>query len=196
MDDVTPSGDRILVRVAFDARLPHYYLLMSSIGIAATIVGIPFLIIWLLGLGQSIHRRQYDALEAELTERSLNIRRGFLFRSQKNIPLDKITDLAVAEGPLLRYLGLCSLAVETAGGGMQGSAMGQAQLPGVVDALAFRDAVIKQRDLVTGHGIARAVAPAAATAAPVDDVVLRDVRDTLQRIETLLDERLPRDDAS
>lgn len=194
MDDTTPTGDRILRRVEFDRRLKSYWLLMSSIGIAATVIGLPFLVIWLLGLGQLIHGKQFDALEAELTERSLNIRRGFLFRTQKNVPLDKITDLAVSEGPVLRALGLCSLGVETAGGG-QGTTMGQAQLPGVVGAVEFRDAVLKQRDLVTAGSLGGA-APAAAAVASSDAQTLTEIRDALGRIEVLLAERIPpRDDA-
>ena len=67
----------------------------------------------------------------------------------EHVGLDKITDLAVLEGPLLRHFGLCSLKIETAGGG-EGSSMGQAGLPGIVDALEFRDKVLEQRDLVAG----------------------------------------------
>ena len=184
-------AQNILQRAEFDARLPSYWLLLSAIGIAATIIGIPFLLIWLLGLGQYIHRRQYESLEAELTDRSLNIRRGFLFRTQKNIPLDKITDLAVNEGPLLRYLGLCSLGVETAGGGAN-TAMGQAHLPGVVEAEKFRDAVLAQRDRVTESGrgpVAGGEAtPLASSVAGAgsDPDALNDIRDSLMRIEGLL----------
>ena len=137
--------------------------------------------LWLL-FGRSVHRRQYEALSAELTERSLNIHRGFLFKIQKNIPLDKITDLAVNEGPILRALGLCSLQVETAGGG-SGSTMGQASLPGVVDATGFRDLVLEQRDRAAG------VVPAAVAQQPAvgrggaDQQVLEEIRDTLHKIE-------------
>jgi len=180
----------VLRKAEFDPRLQRYWLLVSSLGIASTVVGIPFLIVWWLGLGQYVHKRQYDALESELTSRSLNIRKGFLFRMQKNVPLDKITDLAVNEGPILRYLGLCSLNVETAGGGT-GTAMGQAQLPGVMGAVEFRDAVLAQRDLVTDRGPASG-APAPAAAAAADDGTLHEIRDSLQRIERLLDERLSR----
>jgi len=183
-DDHTPTGDRILRKAAFDPRLPTYYLLMSSLGLALSFIGLPLLPFWVLGLGQLVHRRQYESLESELTERSLNIRRGFLFRTQKNVPLDKITDLAVNEGPVLRRLGLCSLNVETAG-----NTMGQASLPGVVDAVAFRDAVLRQRDLVTGTAAGQ---PAAReTAHPVEGAAtLAEVRDALVRIERLLAERL------
>jgi putative membrane protein len=171
----TPAGDQILGRVAFDERLPTYFLIQSSLLLAAMIVGIPFLPFWLLGIGQYVHRRQYRAMQSELTERSLNIRTGFLIRTQKSVPLDKITDLVVSEGPILRALGLCSLRVETAG-----SALGHAHLPGVVEAVAFRDLVLRQRDRVT----AVAAAPAPSTAPP--GAILAEIRDALLRIERLL----------
>ncbi|MFT5288887.1 MAG: putative membrane protein, partial [Planctomycetota bacterium] len=137
----------ILEEAEFDTRLPKYYMLQILLTLAVCIITIPLIPVWLV-LGWGIHKRQYEALACELTSRSLNIRRGIIFKVQKSIPLDKITDLAVNEGPLLRYLGLCSLQIETAGGG-QGSAMGQAALSGVVDALGFRDKVLAQRDRVT-----------------------------------------------
>jgi len=179
--------ERVLRKVEFDHRLPTYFLMASSFGLLASFIGIPLLPVWLLGLGQYVHRRQYESMEAELTTRSLNVRKGFLFRTQKNIPLDKITDLALNEGPILRHLGLCSLGVETAGGGA-GTGMGNVSLPGVVDALGFRDAVLEQRDLVTAG-------PAFATAAPVqapvdaDAATLVEIRDALLRIEQLLGEQ-------
>jgi putative membrane protein len=178
-DDFTPSGDRILKRAAFDARLPTYYLFVSCFTLLVSFIGIPLLPFWVLGLGQYVHRRQYESLESELTARTLNLRSGFLFRTQKNIPLDKITDLTVNEGPVLRRLGLCALRVETAG-----NAMGQAHLPGVIDAVAFRDAVLRQRDLVTA---AQASAPAQT---PTEGATLTEIRDALVRIERLLAERL------
>tara|TARA_R110002072_G_scaffold302678_3_gene487239 strand:- start:1459 stop:2061 length:603 start_codon:yes stop_codon:yes gene_type:complete len=189
--DHDTDRDPILLRAEFDERLPKYWLLMSSIGIAATFIGIPFLLVWLLGFGQWVHRRQYEALEAELTGRSLNIRRGFLFRTQKNVPLDKITDLAVNEGPVLRYLGLCALGVETAGGG-GGTSMGHAQLPGVVNATRFRDAVLAQRDLVTTSGPSASSQPASG-ALTSNEAALNEMRDSLKRIEGMLERRFSND---
>ena len=176
--------DKILRSVDFDERLPKYFLLQSTFALLISFIMIPLIPFWLLGLGQYVHRRQYESMEAELTERSLSIRKGFLFRIQKNIPLDKITDLAVNEGPILRYLGLCSLTVETAGGGA-GTNMGQAALPGVVDAVGFRDAVLAQRDLVTSSP----GAPVAAKAGSEEDTLV-EIRDSLQRIEGLIDRHL------
>ncbi len=184
----------IVEEARFDPRLPKYYLLQTVLVLFLCIITIPLIPIWLV-VGWGFHKRQYDALSCELTSRSLNIRRGVIFKVQKNIPLDKITDLAVNEGPLLRYLGLCSLQIETAGGG-QGSAMGQAILSGVMDALEFRDKVLTQRDRVTqgtldapvGAGAqATSFVPETDTAA--GSTVLVEIRDTLQRIEQQLKER-------
>ena len=180
--EVTGSRkEEILLRAVFDERLKTYFLLGALPLMAVMVVTIPLIPLWLLGVGQALCRRQFESIEAELTDRSLNIRKGFLIRIQKTVPLDKITDLALHEGPILRHFGLCSLKVETAGGG-SGTGMGQVSLPGVVEALAFRDAVLNQRDRVVG---AVPSAPAAASSEPV----LEEIRDTLGRIESLLAER-------
>jgi putative membrane protein len=127
----------------------------------------------------------------------LNVRRGFLLRIQQNIPLDKITDLALYEGPILRYVGLCSLRIETAGGG-QASSTGQAMLPGVVDAEGFRDRVLAQRDAVVLDGAGTSMAlreagQATPSGTPAQtlgsEAVLVEIRDTLGRIEQRLGER-------
>ncbi len=173
--------ENILASAEFDSRLPTYFLLQALFTLLVLFFTIPLIPVWAI-IGMAVHKKQYESLGCDLTERSLNIRRGFMFKVQKNIPLDKITDLAVNEGPVLRYFGLCSLKIETAGGG-QGDSMGQAALPGVVAALEFRDKVLDQRDLVTGG------APAPAPTAQSDDGVMVDIRDTLRRIEKSLADR-------
>lgn len=174
--------ETVLASAQFDPRLPGYFMLQAVCVLLMGVLTIPLIPLWLL-FGRAVHKKQYESFSCDLTERSLNLRRGFLFKVQKNIPLDKITDLAVNEGPVLRYLGLCSLKIETAGGG-QGSTMGQALLPGVVDAVAFRDRVLNQRDLVVvGAGVSGAADGTG------DDGVLVEIRDTLLRIEKALEDR-------
>ena len=175
------SSPDVLLRAAFEPRLKKYFLLQSTFAMAFSVIGIPLLPFWLLGLGRAFHRRQYEALECVLTPRSLNFHKGFLIRIQKNVPLDKITDLALVEGPLLRFLGLCSLGIETAGGG---PATSTAQLIGVVDAIAFRDAVLRQRDLVSSAGLE--VATPTTSMEHSSQELLSDIRDSLGRIEDLL----------
>jgi len=176
--------EQVLAAANFDDRLPKYLMLQALFGLLIGFVTIPLIPLWAL-FGWVVHNKQVEELACELTDRSLNIRRGVIFKVQKNIPLDKITDLAVNEGPVLRYLGLCSLKVETAGGG-QGSNMGQATLAGVVEALAFRDKVLDQRDRVAGGA-----ATATGTEPPTSpsDALLVEIRDTLHRIEGQLGAR-------
>ena len=90
-------------------------------------------------------KRHFDSLSCTLTEKSLCLKKGVWFRTEKTIPLEKITDLSLTEGPILRYFGLCSLKIETAGQSAQPGAA-NADMTGVVNALAFRDLVLTQRD--------------------------------------------------
>ena len=177
--------ERVLRRVEFDTKLPHYWMLLVCITLAMSIIGIPLIPLWLI-FGRAFHQRQFECLECELTERSLNIRRGVIFKVEKNIPLDKLQDMGLREGPLLRRLGLSSLVVETAGqSSPQGSS--DATLTGVVDCPAFRDAVLNQRDLVAGG-------PGLGSHAPVregEQHTLVEIRDSLKRIEGLLERQLP-----
>ena len=54
-------------------------------------------------------------MSARLLERKLVVKRGILFVVEKSIPLEKITDVALSQGPLMRLFGLYRLSFETAG---------------------------------------------------------------------------------
>ena len=190
------NPDQILLRAEFDRRLPAYFMLQAQMVLLGMVVTIPIMPVWFF-FGRGVHRRQYENLLCELTARSLKVKRGVLLKVQQSIPLDKITDIAVYEGPILRYLGLCSLRIETAGGG-QGASTGQAMLPGVVDAEGFRDRVLAQRDAVVldGAGATAMMLEAAPRAKAQGDgrseageAVLIEIRDTLRRIEGHLEAR-------
>jgi putative membrane protein len=179
--------ERILLSARFDERLKTYWLAGGVIGMAMTVVGIPLIPFWVWGPGRALRERRFARLQADLTDRALKLRRGYLFRVEKTIPLDKITDLALHDGPILRWLGLCTIAVETAG--HSAAAGADAHLAGVVDAMAFRDAVLRERERVTGvdGGAPRALLGGPPDAAP--QPVLVEIRDSLLRIERLLTER-------
>lgn len=172
--------NQVLRQATFDERLKTYELLNVAIVIFVTLIGIPLLLLWFFGVGQYVTRRRFESMECTLRERSLNFSKGVVVRVQKNVPLDKITDLAVIEGPLLRKFGLVRLKVETAG---QSTGPGGALLSliGIEGALDFRDAVLSQRDLVTAHTTGNV------TPAGDDRAVLVDIRDALLRIERKLD---------
>jgi putative membrane protein len=195
--------ETVIARARFDPRLATYFYLHTLFILCITFVFAPFALLWLF-VGRGFHQRQYEALSCELTARTLNVKRGVLVRVQQNVPLEKITDLALVEGPLLRRLGLTALRIETAGGG-QATSTGQAMLLGVVDSEAFRDQVMAQRDAVVFDGAgsaARAVvegvaaAPLAAgdalarTSSGSGDAPLRALTDEVRRGNALLEQIL------
>lgn len=147
-------NEKVLLEAKFEEKLIRYWMLSTQLALFFSIVGIPVMLIWIV-IGWSFHRKQFERLSAKLTDRSLEIRRGYIFRMEKNVPLDRIQDLTMTEGPLLRWLGIARLHVETAGQNVGGG--GGAHLVGVIDAPAFRDAVLDQRDAIagaTGDGVA------------------------------------------
>ncbi len=169
--------DEMLAAARFDDKLRTYWYLQFVLILFATVVGIVILPIWLLGWGQWYVRRNFEMLMCELHERTLVVKRGIFFRVEKTIPLDKIQDLTVKEGPLLRWLGLRSLKIETAGQGTPGAS--EAHLIGIVDPIEFRDRVLQQRDAISG-----AVALPPSSDEETDGVVelLTEIRDLLSRM--------------
>jgi len=166
----------LLASAQFDRRLILYWWLMSNFSFLITVVGILLIPVWIF-VGYFVHMKQYENLGMDLTDRSLNVRKGWLFKKQQNIPLDKITDMAVIEGPILSAMGLCHLTIETAGGSGGG---GSAQLTGVADALGFRDLVLRQRDGIAHKGVE---ATSMQTQTSSAENVLVEIRDILRRIE-------------
>ena len=177
----------VVLEARFDARLPIYQTLAStwwvlllgvlSLGDGALLLAIALLVMagsyvyWFL---------RYKKLRCVLTERGLSTQRGLWVRVQQNIPLDQITDITVNEGPILKLFGMLILKVETAGGSVQGGAAGSVKLVAVVDALEFRDTVLKHRDRVTAHS-----GPTGRSSEPhLDPEVLGEIRDMLLRIES------------
>lgn len=188
---ITPR-EKVLFTAAFDPKWKVYHLLKVLLGLVASIIGILVVPFWVLGLGQWYCRRYFERLECVLCERSLVIGRGIYFRVEKTIPLDKIQDMTLIEGPLLKTFGLCQLKVETAGQSAAQSGGSEANLIGIVEARQLRDRVLDQRDAVTGIGAGEPRAERRQAAGAEADL-LTAIRDSLQRIEALvsrgLDER-------
>src|SRR5690606_6024645 len=105
------------------------------------------------------------------------VRRGVFFRNEMSIPLDKIQDISLREGPLLRYLGLAKLRIETAGQNVSASGTSEADLVGLLDVREVRDRILAQRDLVAEKGMITSGATEGT------DDLLREIRDVLVRME-------------
>ncbi len=162
-----------------------YQVLAVCLVFAATIIGIPLLLIaW--PAATWYWRRYYQHLRVSLTTRELKVHRGILVREEKSIPLEKITDLAVYQGPVMRWLGLKGIRVETAGQSSGTAAL--VSIVGIDDTDDFRDRVLAQRDRITDRDPGSASLPTA-TPEPTAAALLAlttEIRDSLQRIEAAL----------
>ena len=182
---------KVLREATFDPKLPTYLMLSGIIPLVIFIVTIPLAVIYYI-VGKMVIDKYIERLSCTLTERTLEIRKGLLNRVESTIPLEKITDLQMVQGPIMRHMGLHGFKVETAG---QSSGPGGhlVSMIGIVDAHGFREAVLDQRDAVS-EGRVRSK-PADADPAPTGmgagDVVgvLTDIRASLHRIEQRLEHR-------
>lgn len=178
------SDDPSIRKAEFDPKVCTYWLLSGALVLTLTVIGIPLLLIW-FPLGQLFTRRYLDRMACELTPKALKVKKGILVRIEKTIPLEKITDMGMVQGPIMRHFGLHKLTVETAGQSGPGALV---SLTGIIDAKAFREAVLAQRDALgtvspeAGGGTGRPPAQG-------DAAVLVEVRDALLRIEALLEQR-------
>ena len=60
-------------------------------------------------------RLYYDSMFYELHGDELRWRRGVWFRTTGIVPYNRITNLDLKQGPLMRYLGISTIAIQTAG---------------------------------------------------------------------------------
>ena len=160
-----------IMAVEFDRKIIVYWWIMANLGLLATVVGIIAMIVW-IPFGWIVHKKQYEHMSGALTDRSINMRMGWLFKKQQNIPLDKLTDVSIHEGPILNAFGVVRMQFETAGAA-------PFILTGVKNSDQFRDLVLQQRDSLVSTP---------QQSAPSDDSndVLVEIRDILQQINANL----------
>jgi putative membrane protein len=168
------SKATVLAKAEFNPDIKKYLLIYGILILTATIVGIVLIPIWAI-LAPMFIKKYFNRLHCELTTRSLRFEKGFIFHVERTIPLDKIQDLTFKEGPLLKAFGMSILKIETAGNTGQG--MSDLTLIGIIDASNFRNRVLEQRDKVTEN------TSSGPTDQPDTLVVLKEIRDTLKKIE-------------
>jgi len=168
-------NDTVLQTATFNPKVKTYWIVVWVFVSAITVVGLPLvpivgLIAWL------ISSKVLKALSAKLLERKLVVKRGVFFVVEKSIPLEKITDVALSQGPVMRFFGLYGLSFETAGQSAQGALV---SLVGVNDASLFREAILAQKDKIAGDVTAKTESEQ-----PVDD--FQALSKSVQNIELML----------
>jgi membrane protein YdbS with pleckstrin-like domain len=176
--EVYRGAQSVVAKGEFSPKLRIYMLAYWTLTLVCSVIGIVLLPIWLI-VGPIWIRRYHASLRCDLTERNVVIGKGLLFRKELTIPLDKIQDISIREGPLLTAFGLLQLRIETAGQSSTGTGKSDADLMGLIDARALRDRILAARDGLT------APVPLPADASP-DRQLAIEIRDTLLRIEAAI----------
>ncbi|QQX81380.1 PH domain-containing protein [Shewanella sp. KX20019] len=170
------SQEKSIKHAQFVGNLGQYWLTPVTIVLTVSIIGIPLLLLW-LPIGGIFTRRYIANMSTELTDRKLIVRKGIFTRTENTVPLDKITDMALIQGPLMRFFKLHKLTIETAGQSGSGALL---NLTGIIDAADFRSLVLAQKETLNQL-----------ESGPVADenndtnvvTLLQEISDTLKRIE-------------
>lgn len=180
----------VLKEAEFDPNVKKYWVWSPVLVFTILIVTIPIAVLYFV-IASMLIDRYLENLSCILTERTLDIKKGILNKTESTIPLEKITDLQLFQGPIMRIFGLHGFKVETAGqsSGPGGSLV---NIVGIVDTKAFRKSVLAQRDRLhdressSGARGTSALPESSAAASGEQVELLREMRDTLARIETHL----------
>lgn len=86
---------------------------------------------------------QSQKMRYRLEPATLRIDKGVFFLSRQAIPLDRITDLELVQGPLMGLLNIWALRVQTAGAGLQTP---EATLYGIEEPERVREEILGARD--------------------------------------------------
>ena len=169
--------DKVILEATFNPSIKNYWLVSLLLFSTLIVVGIPLLVIS-IPLFYIISGRTLAAMSATITERKMVVKRGILNKEEKSIPLEKITDVAMVQGPLMRIFNLHRLSFETAGQSAQGALV---SLIGINDAANFRETILSQKDQIAS-GV-----KSSSKSTDNDQTEMSLLIDSVKRIEILLE---------
>ena len=173
------TNHQVLLKAAFNPRIKDYILISGVLMMLISMLGIPLLFCWLLGVGKWISSKYYNSLQCELTTRHLRFKKGAFNKVEKTIPLENIQDLTFIDNPILRWFDLRMLKIETAGSSNpHGSDM---KLIGIMDTENFKEQVLEQREVLISRKKGDDI-PSSAVSSSLDTQLLTEIRDLLKDI--------------
>jgi len=151
-----------------DRSLLSYYLLVSLL----TGPGFPFVFLPLFF--------KYETLKYRFDAEGVSMSWGILFRKEVYLTYRRIQDIHLTRNILQRWMGLATVSIQTA----SGSATPEMSIEGVLQADALRDYLYQQMRGVREQGTEGTTAAEGAVATPAQEalVLLREIRDGLQRL--------------
>lgn len=89
-----------------------------------------------------------ESLDYWIEGTTLRINQGIVVRKSKSIPLDRVSDIELVQGPLMRMCGIWSLRIQTAGSTQQSP---EGTIWGARHPESVRDTIVKIRDQAACH---------------------------------------------
>ena len=120
-------------------------LMLGIIGLLLWGVGVIIAFVYALTFGHWLSRKQAEVLDYRLYDTNLFVHQGVFFIKRKNIPLDRVTDIVLTQGPLLRHFNLWRLDIQTAGSGQQKA---EAYLYGLTEPEQMKEMILNARDVI------------------------------------------------
>jgi membrane protein YdbS with pleckstrin-like domain len=96
--------------------------------------------------GVWLARQQANNLRYRLEGNTLRADSGVFFFSRQSIPLERITDINLVQGPVQRFFGIWAMRIQTAG-----SAQCEATLFGVREPESIRELILSKRKSINGE---------------------------------------------
>ncbi|GBL04966.1 PH domain-containing protein [Glaciecola sp. KUL10] len=177
--------EKVILKASFNPKVKTYWMLLSVIFSSIFIISIP-LVPFVLLITFLVSSAVLKAMSAELLERKLVVKRGVWFKIEKSIPLEKITDVGMMQGPLMRMFGLYRLDFETAGQSGPGALV---SMIGINQAEAFRERILQQKDLLQGKPVVNESSSETAITDGVSAQQFAELLKSVQRIEVLLEKQ-------
>jgi hypothetical protein len=112
--------------------------LIGQISLGILVVFVIFVLVWA--------RLYYKSVVYHLNETEMTWKRGVWFRKTGIVPYNRITNVDIAQGPVMRIFGISHLKIETAGGNA-GKNSAEIQIEGVEDPEPIRAMIM---DFVRG----------------------------------------------
>jgi membrane protein YdbS with pleckstrin-like domain len=142
-------------------------------------IAVIFILLWIwVGM-------YYDSMSYELREDEINWKRGVWFQTTGIVPYNRIVNLDLRQGPLMRFLGISTLAIQTAG--YSGQAVPEIKIEGIEHAEELRELIRSHVRGCLSHDDGTGSAKHVAT--PSGLSVHQQMLSELQQIRSLLEQK-------
>lgn len=127
----------------------------------------------------------YQSVVYHLNDTEMTWKRGVFFRKTGIVPYNRITNVDIVQGPLMRLFGIYHLKIETAGGGASKS-YSEIQIEGVTDPEPLRQMIM---DFVRGQKPAAAATGTEYKVSAPANADMQALLEEVAAIRRLLEER-------